>query len=89
MNFIDEITSHIAKEYGVTIQDYRLINLGGKCVYIEGHTGIKLLGDEEILFFVKKKVLSVKGEKLTVKYFDNNTAVVEGVIFQTSVFGAN
>ena len=88
MNFLEEISSHITKEYGISIQDYRLVNLAGKCVYIEGHTGIQSLSEEEILLHLRKKTLSVKGDKLIVKYFDNNTIIIEGNIFQTSVFGS-
>jgi len=89
MNFIEEICSHIEKEYGVTVQDYRLINLAGKYIYVEGHSGIKSLSEEEISLNLKKKILIIKGEKLLVKYFDNNTIIVEGSIVQTTVLGAN
>lgn len=85
MNLLDEIDSYVAKEYGITFKDYRLVNISGKVLYIEGHNGINVLGQNEMSFKLKKKILTIKGEDLTVKYFDNSTAVVLGRIVQVEV----
>lgn len=85
MNLLDEIDSYVAKEYGITFKDYRLVNISGKVLYIEGHTGINILGQNEMSFRLKKKLLTIKGENLTVKYFDNSTAIVLGRIVQVEV----
>jgi len=89
MNFIEEICSKLTKDYGLSVLDYRLINISGKCLYIEGHNGIKLLAEDEIQFHLKKKILIIKGENLSIQYFDTNTASVEGNIVQTSVLNSN
>ena len=86
MNLLDELDSFVSKEYGITFNEYRYVNLGGKFVYVEGHNGIKLLADNEISFYLKKQSLQIKGEMLIVKYFDKNTAIVQGRIVQVSVF---
>lgn len=85
MNLLDEIDSIVAKEYGITFNDYRLVNISGKVLYIEGHTGINLLGNKEMSFKVKKKILTIRGENLTVKYFDKSTAMILGKIVQVEV----
>ncbi len=85
MNLLDEIDSMLAKEYGITFNDYRLVNISGKVLYIEGHTGINILGQNEMSFKLKKKVLTIKGDNLTVKYFDKSTAIVLGRIVQVEV----
>lgn len=85
MNLLDEIDSYVAKEYGITFNDYRLVNISGKVLYIEGHTGINILGQNEMSFRLKKKMLTIKGENLIVKYFDKSTAIVLGKIVQVDV----
>ena len=60
MNLLDEIDSYVAKEYGITFNDYRLVNISGKVLYIEGHTGINILGQNEMSFRLKKKMLTIK-----------------------------
>ena len=64
---------------------YRYVNIGGKNFYIEGHKGIQLLSNEEITFKLKKKIISIKGHDLFVKYIDNSTAVIFGTIVQVNV----
>ena len=85
MNLLDEIDSYVAKEYGITFNDYRLVNISGKVLYIEGHTGINILGQNEMSFRLKKKMLTIKGENLIVKYFDKSTAKELGKIVQVDV----
>lgn len=85
MNFLEEIDNYVSKEYGITFNEYRYVNLGGKVLYIEGHTGINILNDKEMSFKIKKKILTIKGEELIVKYFDKSTAIVEGRIIQVEV----
>ena len=85
MNFLEEIDNYVSKEYGITFNEYRYVNLGGKVLYIEGHTGINIFNDKEMSFKIKKKILTIKGEELIVKYFDKSTAIVEGRIIQVEV----
>lgn len=86
MNFLSELDSLITKEFGMTVFDYRLIDIGGKFFYVEGHGGITTLTKKEIAFKIKKKTLTLLGDDLTIKYYDDKTAIVEGKIFKTEVF---
>lgn len=60
--------------------DYRIINLGGKSVYIEGIKSVISFGENELQFQLKKMLLSVLGNELKVKYLDASTCVVLGKI---------
>lgn len=60
--------------------NYRVINLGGKCVYIEGFKSIVTLSINEIILQLKKQALSICGSNLKVKYLDKTSCVVEGEI---------
>ena len=61
---------------------YRIVNLGGKNVYIEGFKSVISLGESEILFQLKKQALSVVGRDLKVKYLDKSSCVIEGEIYK-------
>ena len=82
---LNELDNYITQELGVTLKEYRYINIGGKLVYIEGQCGILNLTKEEISFRVRKKTCTIKGSELYIKYYDNCTAVVCGSIVSVVV----
>ena len=82
---LDELDNYITQELGVTLKEYRYINIGGKMVYVEGHCGIITLTKEEIAFKMRKKTCKVAGTDLYIKYYDNCTAVVCGSVVSVVV----
>ena len=60
--------------------EYRLVNLGGKKLYIEGLKSVVCFGENEMMFQLKKQILVVSGSDLKVKYLDKTTCVLEGQI---------
>ena len=60
--------------------NYRIVNLGGKSVYIEGIKSVISFGENEMKFQLKNAVLVVNGQNIKVKYLDKSTCVLEGVI---------
>lgn len=85
MGLLDEIDNYATRELGITFNEYRLINIGGKLLYVEGHTGINVLGEKEISLHLKKRLLTIKGEGLSIKYFDKKTAYIVGRIVEVVV----
>ena len=63
-----------------TSANFRVINLGGKSVYIEGIKSVVSFGENEMQFQLKKNLLKVLGENLKVKYLDKTTCVIVGTI---------
>ena len=63
-----------------TSANFRVINLGGNSVYIEGIKSVISFGETEMQFQLKKCLLKVVGESLKVKYLDKSTCVLEGII---------
>ena len=59
---------------------YRIIDLGGKKLYIEGIRGVVDIGEREVIFAIKKGVITISGDKLTIKYLDKSTCIVAGEI---------
>lgn len=82
---LNELDNYITQELGVTLKEYRYINIGGKMVYLEGQSGILNLTKTEISFKVRKKTCTIKGSELYIKYYDNNTALVCGSIVSVVV----
>ena len=65
-----------------TSASFRIVNLGGKSVYIEGIKSVVAFGENEMQFQLKKNLLVVSGTNLKVKYLDVSTCVLEGVILK-------
>ena len=82
---LDELDNYITQELGITLKEYRYINIGGKMVYVEGQSGIFNLTRDEISFKLRKKTCTIKGSDLYIKYYDNSTAVVCGSIVSVVV----
>ena len=60
--------------------NYRIINLGGNSLYIEGIKSVVSFGENEMQFQLKKSLLVVAGTELKVKYLDKTTCVIIGKI---------
>ena len=60
--------------------NYRVINLGGTSVYVEGIKSIVNLGEAEILLQVKNKAIAIVGNNLTIRYLDKSTCIIDGKI---------
>ena len=65
--------------------NYRIINLGGSSLYVEGIKAVVSFGESEMQFQLKKNLLVVAGSELKVKYLDKTTCVIIGNIFSVVV----
>ena len=59
---------------------FRIINLGGNSLYVEGIKNVVCFGEEEMQFQLKKRLLVVSGNNLKIKYLDKTTCVINGEI---------
>ena len=60
--------------------NYRVINSGGKSLYVEGIKGVVDLGENEIKLQLKKVMLIVSGNNFKIKYLDKTTCIIDGEI---------
>lgn len=60
--------------------NFRIINLGGNKVYVEGIKSVVSLSESEIVFQLKKQLLTISGLNLNVGYLDKTTCVITGQI---------
>ena len=63
-----------------TSASFRIVNLGGNSVYVEGVKSVISIGENEMRFQFKKQLLIISGNNLKVKYLDTSTCVVLGEI---------
>ena len=63
-----------------TSANFRVINLGGNSLYVEGIKSVVFLGENEMQFQLKKCLLVISGNALKVKYLDSSTCVITGEI---------
>ena len=78
MSLISEIEK-MMQDIG-TSSNYRIVNLGGESVYVEGLKSVVSLDEEEIQLQLKKSILTFLGNSLKVKYLDPSTCVITGNI---------
>ena len=64
--------------------EYRVVNLGGKSVYIEGIKSVVKLDSQEMIFQMKSCALLVLGNDMKIKYLDKTTCVILGSIKSVS-----
>lgn len=78
MSMMDEIEKFM--QGAGASANYRLVNLGGSYLYIEGIKSVLSFAEDEMQFQLKKKLLTVAGIGLKVKYLDKSTCVLIGEI---------
>lgn len=68
-----------------TSANYRIINLGGVNLYIEGIKTVVGFDSNEMQFQLKNQLLTVQGTNIKVKYLDKTTCILTGNIQVVSV----
>ena len=80
-NFFNEIKSKFDKTMQ-DINEYRIINISNKLIYIEGQKGIITISDTLINFKVYHDVITVLGSNLKVKECTSDTLAICGDIIK-------
>lgn len=60
--------------------NFRVLNLGGKSVYVEGIKSVVGFDENEMRFQLKKELLIVAGVGLSITYLDKTTCIISGEI---------
>ena len=79
-SLIDEITNAFSIKDLKNSSKYKIINLGGKAVYIQGYKSIEKFSDISIILKIKNESIFVKGEKLEIKEFYSDCIYIVGNI---------
>ena len=78
MNMMQEI-ERLMNSVGGSF-NYRVVNLGGKKLYLEGIKTIVFLSEQEMQFQLKSELLIISGKELKIAYLDKSTSIIAGEI---------
>lgn len=84
-NFFDEIKSKVNLDHNL-LNDYNIINISGKLLYVEGHQGVTIITKEMVAFKVKKGRVVVEGHDMILNELTENTLLLQGKITKMEIF---
>lgn len=79
-NFFGEIKENLKNTNKIDLDNFNLINISGKILYVEGHFGLVTLSKETISFKVKNAVIIVDGSEMILSELSENTLKITGKI---------
>ncbi len=85
-NFFDEIKNKVTNFDHNLLNDYNIVNLSGKLLYVEGHQGVTVLSNETVAFKIKKGRVVVEGENFILNELTCNTLLLQGKINKVEIF---
>ena len=80
-NFFNEIKDKFDDSLE-KLNDYKVINISGKILYVEGQKGLITISENLINFKVYKGVITVEGKNLKMKECTSNTLSISGEIIK-------
>ncbi|MBO5394434.1 MAG: hypothetical protein J6A28_00820 [Clostridia bacterium] len=78
-NFFDEIKAKMGIKDDA-LYDYNIVNVSGRLLYAEGHKGLVVLSDRQIVFKLKSGQAVVEGSGLILAELAQNTLFIKGKI---------
>ena len=81
-NFFGELKKHT----NLKVDEFHIINVSNKLLYVEGHSGLTVLSKELIAFKVKNGRIEVEGRGLYLKELTENTLKISGDIKRVESF---
>ncbi len=85
-NFFEEIKKKAGDIDNNLLNDYNIINLSGKLLYVEGHQGVTIVNSEMLAFKIKRGRVVIEGEGLFLCELTDNTLTVQGKINKMEIF---
>ena len=85
-NFFNEIKDKGQLNNPEFLNSYNIVNMSGKLLYVEGHSGVTVISKDLIAFKIKKGRVVVEGNEFIVKELTENTLLVQGEIKKTEIF---
>lgn len=85
-NFFNEIKNKASGIDYNLLNEYNIINLSGKLLYVEGHQGVTIISSDMLAFKIKKGRVVVEGKDLVLSELTSNTLLLQGVIIKVEIF---
>ncbi len=84
-SLINEVTSAFSIKDMKNSAQYKIINLGGKCLYVQGYKSVEKFSDTAINLKLKNAVMFIKGENFSVKELDSSSIYILGKVKSVEV----
>ncbi|MDD2227396.1 MAG: YabP/YqfC family sporulation protein [Clostridia bacterium] len=84
-NYFGELKKELSLPSDI-FKSYNLVNISGNLLYVEGHLGLNVISDDNIVFKVKNGIIDVKGKELSLKNLSQTTMAIQGKIYKIEVF---
>ena len=85
-NFFDEIKDKINNIDSNFFNEFNIVNVSGKFLYVEGHCGITIINDNYLAFKIKGGRFIVEGKNFIIKELTENTLLLQGSIIKMEKF---
>ena len=82
-NFFNEIKKKSSIEL---LNEFNMIDVSGKLLYVEGHMGLTVMTQTMIAFKIKNGRVVVEGKDLFLSELTDNTMLIKGEILKTEKF---
>ena len=83
-NFFDEIKAKMGIKEDA-LYDYNIVNISGRLLYAEGHRGLVVLSEKQVVFKLKKGQAVVEGRGLMLAELAENTLFIKGKINKVEI----
>jgi len=84
-NYFSELKKELSLPSDI-FKSYNLVNISGNLLYVEGHLGLNVISDDNVVFKVKNGIVDVKGKELSLKNLSQTTMAIQGKIYKIEVF---
>jgi sporulation protein YqfC len=81
--FLDELYKITGLPFPETFNDYKLVNVAGKTIYVQNYLKLISYNKEKIVLKVKNNELNIDGKNLTISELSNKNILVKGYIFKS------
>lgn len=85
-NFFNELKGKFGRLDNNLFDEYNIVNMSGRLLYVEGHCGITVISQTSVAFKLKKGRAVVDGDGLTLSELTENTLLLQGKINKVEIF---
>lgn len=81
--FINELTKITGLPFNEAYNDYKIINIGGKTIYVQNYIKLLVYNTENIVLKVKNNELNICGNNLKITELGLKDIIINGNIYKT------
>lgn len=83
LGFLDELSNVTGLPFDEAYKDYKIVNLGGKAIYIQNYLKLLSYHKHEICLKIKNNEIIISGTNLIIKELGDKNLIITGNINST------